>query len=69
MAAFGCHVEQIGWRDKKKKGEWSGMDNIQVTGSEEKASVEKRDSNFRKSLDKGSVTPSGIIGTHVALVR
>lgn len=35
----------------------------------ERASVEKRDSNFRKSLDKGSVTPSGIIGTHVAPAR
>lgn len=47
------------------------MDNIQVSGEtvREEASVEKRDWNFRKSFDKGSVTPSGIIGTHVALAR
>lgn len=40
------------------------MDNIQVTAqaNERRESAEKRDSNFRKSLDKGSVTLLGLSG-------
>ena len=64
-------TDRGGTETKRKKRETGRMDNIQVTGETlwEEASVEKRDWNFRKSFDKGSVTPSGIIGTHVALAR
>lgn len=47
MAAFACHIEQIGvvQRQKEKKRETGRMDNIQVTSETvgEEASVEKRD--------------------------
>lgn len=49
------------------------MDNIQVTAQAEgrrgEANVEKRDSNFRKSLDKGSVTLLGLSGPMWPLLR